>query len=240
MGIDNDKDLATAATQLRRRAEERLSAKGPGAHPPPMENEAQRLLHELQVHEIELEMQNAELRLTRDELEKALDKYIDLYDFAPVGYFTFDLHSTIMDVNLSGAGLLGVERSRLIGRRFGLFVADEDLPAFTAFLGTVFAGQDKESCEVTLLNKEGETLPRIVQIDAMAGNSGWEIHVAVIDITERKRVEESLRVRNEELARFNSASVGRELRMIEFKKEINELCVQSGQPPRYPLDFEKE
>ena len=74
-------------------------------------------------------MQNEELRQARDELETALEKYTDLYDFAPVGYFTLDRDGVIRAVNLTGAGLLGIERSRLLGRRFGLFVADGARPA---------------------------------------------------------------------------------------------------------------
>ena len=81
--------------ELRRRAEERLEEKTGTAHPPGTEEEPLRLLHELQVHQIELEMQNAELRQARDEVETALEKYTDLYDFAPVGYFTLDRKGTI-------------------------------------------------------------------------------------------------------------------------------------------------
>ena len=145
----------------------------------------------LQVHQIELEMQNAELRQARDEVETALEKYTDLYDFAPVGYFTLDRDGIIRAVNLTGASLLGIERSRLIGRRFGLFVAAEARPAFTAFLGKVFASPAKEACEVALL-KEGNH-PLFVQIEARVAASGQECRIAVIDITERKRIEDALR-----------------------------------------------
>ncbi|MDZ4742969.1 MAG: PAS domain-containing protein [Verrucomicrobiota bacterium] len=89
--------------------ERRRSQKSP-AH-------SQRTLHELQVHKIELEMQNAELQEARNQLEAQLDKYTDLYDFAPVGYFSLDKNGLILEANLTGASLLGVERSRLIKRR---------------------------------------------------------------------------------------------------------------------------
>ena len=99
-----------------------------------------------------------------------LEKYSDLYDFAPIGYLTLDRNGTISAVNLSGASLLGVERSRLIGRRFGLFVPAEARPFFSEFLEKVFASHGKESCEVTLTT-EGNS-PLIVQIEAMAAARG--------------------------------------------------------------------
>lgn len=121
MGTDKDRSLLTAAV-LRRQAEEVLKAKMPESGFPRPDDESHRLLHELQVHQIELEMQNAELRQARDELEMVLGKYTDLYDFAPVGYFTLDRNGAIRAVNLSGASLLGVERAKLLGQRFGQFV----------------------------------------------------------------------------------------------------------------------
>ena len=100
-----------------------------GHRPPPppggTEKDLLRLHHELLVHQVELEMQNEELRQTMDRLETALEQYTDLYDFAPVGYFTLDRNGTISKVNLTGTSFVGVERSRLIGRRFGVYVAVE-------------------------------------------------------------------------------------------------------------------
>jgi PAS domain S-box-containing protein len=178
------------STELRRRAEERLGEKTGTAHPPGTEEEPLRLHHELQVHQVELEMQNAELRQGRDELETALEKYIDLYDFAPVGYFILDRTGTIRSVNLTGTGLVGIERSRLVGRHFRFFVTGETRPAFTAFLEKVFTSPDKEACEVALL-KEGQA-PLCVQVEGVAAASGQECRIALIDLTERKRAEEAL------------------------------------------------
>jgi len=203
-----------------------------------------RLLHELQVHQIELEMQNAELRQARDEVESALEKFTDIYEFAPVGYFTLDREGTVHSANLTGSRLLGVDRTLLIGRRFGQFVDADDRPAFTAFFDMVFTGRGKEACEVALTTEGKSRL--FAHIEAVAFEAGQECRVTVIDITPRKQAEEQIQkyvdelsVNNEELTRFNSASMGRELRMIELKKEINELLAESGRPPRYPLDFEK-
>src|SRR6202035_1737073 len=110
-------------------------------------HDTQRLVQELQIHQIELEMQNEQLEQARGETEAALERYTDLYEFAPSGYFTLDRNGTIRQANLTGAGLLGVDRSRLVNRRFGLFVAENSRPAFGAFVAKVFATQSRETCE---------------------------------------------------------------------------------------------
>ncbi len=174
---------------LRRIAEERLG-KGAGTEHRALD-ETQRLLHELEIHKIELEMQNAELSTARADAEAMLEKYTDLYEFAPVGYYTLDRKGTILSVNLTGAGLLGIERSRLICRSFEHLVADMARPAFAAFLERVFTSLAKETCELPLL-KEGHP-PLFVQIEAMAASSGQECRIALIDITERMTAEDVLR-----------------------------------------------
>ena len=100
-------------------------------------------------------MQNEELQKARDEMEAGLEKYSDLYDFAPVGFLTLDREGTIREANLTSASLLGIERSRLVSRRLGFYVSAPDLPAFNAFLTRVFESKAREFCEVKLL-KEGK------------------------------------------------------------------------------------
>ncbi len=196
MGIDRKKNLSAPLDAvedgLRHRAEKRLSTLITEAGRPRPENEAQSLLHELQVHQIELEMQNAELREARDNLEKMLDKYTDLYDFAPVGYFTLARDGVIHAVNLRGAGLLGIERTPLTGRHFEQFVTIADRPVFSAFLCKVFESQTKEVCELALLKKDED--PLFVQIEAVAVASRQECLVTIHDITERRLLEENLEV----------------------------------------------
>jgi PAS domain S-box-containing protein len=196
-----EKKDATEIAELRGRAEKRLCAQTPKLHSPQTEGETQRLLHQLEVHQVELEMQNAELRQARDELERALAMCADLYDFAPVGYFTIDRDGVTLDVNLTGASLLGIERSGLIGRRFELLVANEDRQFFPEFLRKVFASQDKEACEVAL-KKEGERLLHL-QIEAVASASAAACRIAAIDITERRRAEEAVTQKRRELAEIN-------------------------------------
>jgi PAS domain S-box-containing protein len=142
-------------------------------------------VHELQVHQIELEMQNDELRQSRAEVEAGLERYTELYDFAPVGYLTLGRDGAIRQVNLTGARLLGVARARLPGRRFEVFVGAPDRAGFKAFLEKVFASQAKEVCEVALL-KDGKG-PLNVHITATVSQDGQECRVMIEDITERKQ-----------------------------------------------------
>ena len=181
MVIDNNKSVSDAV-RLRRHAEERVKEITPDVEL--MKGETNRLLHELEVHRIELEMQNIELRQSRDEAERFLEKYSDLYEFAPVGYLTLDRKGTINSVNLRGASLLGIARPRLLGQLFGSLITDEDRQIFTDFLAYSFINQDKTSCEVALKN-EGNR-PLFVQLEAMATISGEECGLALLDITERK------------------------------------------------------
>ena len=192
--------MLTTATELRRNAEERMRTKTSELYPPRAEEETRLLVHELEVHQIELEMQNTELRQARDEVEAALEKYTDLYDFAPVGYFTLDRNAAIIAMNLAGACLIGGVRSRLIGSLFGQFVAAADRPAFTAFLDKVLTCRVKESCEVALLNKGNQ--PVVVQIEAMATASGQEFRLVLIDITRHRFTEDALSETRQELEKL--------------------------------------
>jgi PAS domain S-box-containing protein len=218
---------------LRHRAEERLEeAKVSAADLPRSELDARSLLHELQVHQIELELQNAELSQARDELEQSLERYTDLYDFAPVGYLTLDREGVVGAANLAGAGLLGIERSRLMGRRFGQFVAAADRCAFTGFLGAVFAGSCKEVCEVALL--EGGPCQLIVQIEAVACACGRECRIALIDITARRRSENALReIQERESKRLESQLLFSEERFSLFMENLPGVAFIKDSKGRY-------
>jgi PAS domain S-box-containing protein len=199
--MKKNRKTSAGSTGLRLQAEERLRAKksshGPEAYGPRSSKDTQRLTHELQVHQIELQMQNEELLRARREVEAALERYTDLYDFAPVGYFTLDRDGAIRQVNLTGARLLGKDRSELGLRHFGAFVSRGDFPAFSAFLGKVFESRAKESCELSLRKeKEGDDLPwhrLVARIEATVTDDGKECRAVVMDITERWRAEEEKR-----------------------------------------------
>jgi PAS domain S-box-containing protein len=189
MGNDQEQHQPTAA-ELRRRAEAQLKTRAPQPTSFGAAAETERLLHELQVHQIELEMQNGELRQARDETEAALERYTDLFDFAPVGYLTITPAGVINAANLSGASLLGVERSRLLGRRLEQFVSEDGRRVFAEFIGKMFAHQGKDSCEVKL-TPEGPP-PLFARIEALTCQAGRECRLAVIDISRRKQLEEKL------------------------------------------------
>ena len=164
-----DKGVYTKAAdtaEFHRQAEELLRAKITETRLPLTEAESQRLIHELEVHRIELEMQNAELRKARDDAETALGKYSDLYDFAPVGYFTLNRDGGIREANLTGANLVGIERSRLIGQSFEILIGDEERSQFADFIGRLFAGWGKVTCEVKLQGKKEQ--PIFVRIEAVS------------------------------------------------------------------------
>jgi len=135
---------------LRKKAEEKLKLKQKKAGNPVIETDVKKLLHELQVHQIELEMQNEELREAYETAETALKKYTMLYDFAPMGYITLDSEGTIFDLNFTAAELLGEKRFSLIDSNFRLFISTDSLTVFDAFFSKVYSGNSKESCEVML------------------------------------------------------------------------------------------
>jgi two-component system CheB/CheR fusion protein len=189
------RDLTETAT-LRARAEDRLKEKSGRSRAAKRRTaeESQRLVHELQVHQIELELQNEELQQSRAELEAGLERYSDLYDFAPVGYLTLDGDGAIRKVNLSAARLLGLERSHLVGARFGLFISPEYRPAFNALLEKVFESQAKQVCDLTIGPEK--SAPLWVHVEAVASDDGGhECRAVLTDITERRRIEETLRFR---------------------------------------------
>jgi len=174
-----------AAAECRRQAEARWQDRQAASPPPPTDADAQRLVHELEVHQIELEMQNAELLQVRSELETALEKFTELYDFAPVGYLTLNREGMIQGANLAAAEMLGVTRSALANRQVDRFITPATRPVFVGFLTRVYTSNTRERCEVALL-VEGKA-PLEVELEAIASGSGPECRVALTDITDRKR-----------------------------------------------------
>ena len=146
--INEEKDL-TDPRNLRLKAEEKLKEKKITTRPV-IEADVKKLLHELQVHQIELEMQNEELREANETAESALKKYTMLYDFAPLGYFTLEKDGSISELNFTGAEMLGDKRFSLINSNFKLFIAESSQPEFNRFFKKVFTSKVKESCEVAL------------------------------------------------------------------------------------------
>ena len=178
--------------QLRKKAEMQLvrsPAKDETSRP------AEELLHELQVYQVELEMQNEELRQAQVELEDSRDLYVDFYDFSPVGYITLNQEAMIDEINLTGAKLLGMERSKLRHRRFAPFVAPEDRDRWHLHFLTVLKHDDKKDCELLLQRNDGTSF--FAQLHCLRLNSDAKksaVRMVMTDITERKQADENLRI----------------------------------------------
>ena len=140
----------TNARILREKAEEVLKEKQQKKSIPEEEIDTKRLLHELQVHQIELEMQNEELRQAYETAESTLKKYTLVFELSLVGYFTLDSDGTICELNFTGAEMLGERRFSLIDSNFKLFVSEDSKPVFNNFFRKVYTSNAKESCEVLL------------------------------------------------------------------------------------------
>jgi|688.fasta_scaffold20248_3 diguanylate cyclase (GGDEF)-like protein/PAS domain S-box-containing protein len=148
-----------------------------------------RLVHELQVHQIELEMQNEALIDARGQAEIALEHFSELFDFAPVAYFILNPDSSIRQTNFRGETLLGKPRTNLIGRKLILSIAIEQRPDFQMFLGHSFVHSGVQSCELTLEVNKKITW---VSLQASANINRTTCLMAVIDITDRKKAEETI------------------------------------------------
>lgn len=161
-----------------------------------------RLVHDLRVHQIELEMQNEELRVAQTQLGEMVDKYSDLYDFAPVGYVTSGKDGLILEANLTAAGQLERDRSTLIRSPFWLYTAREDRDRFQAHLRQVFASKDRQTCELLLVGKSGREI--FVQLDSIniVKSDGTAVcRTSITDISMRKSVERELIKAHDEMER---------------------------------------
>ena len=192
---------------LRRRVEARLKSRIANLEQISPE-EALKLLQELQIHQVELEMQNEQLRQTQAELETALTRYTDLYDFAPVAYLTLDDRGWVLEANLTAARLLGTERGRLVQQPLAPFIRPEDIKQFWGYLGGVVQGQPAPPLELNLLGNGGAEVA--VQLDSLlvpdaAGHP--QVRTSLIDLTDRRRAEESLAASYEKLRSALSGTV---------------------------------
>ncbi len=187
--------------KLRSAAEKRLHEKIDKL--PELPEDVDTLLHELEVHQIELEMQNEELRASRRELEQLHEKYYDLYNYAPVGYFTLDLTSAITELNTTGANLLGFTKDRLIKTRFNWYVAPKYTKSFLYHLKQAYNSLEKHVFEMGLIRRNGIIFYAHVELLPQQLNTGEvQMKMAVVDITGRKELEDELKRSNEELQQF--------------------------------------
>ena len=178
---------------LRGRAEEKLK-KQEKEDRPAADTDLRKLNNELQVRQIELEMQNEDLHRAQQELEATHSKYVDLYDFAPVGYFTLDRNGVILEANLTGAVMLAKERGLLINKPFALFVASDSQDMFSKYQRQVFSTTEMKTCEIKLKTKDGKEFFGCLESIALEHKGGSRsCKVAVIDISGRKQTEQEIR-----------------------------------------------
>lgn len=178
--------------ELRKRAEEQLQSIPPTGASPQSTLEMQRLLHELQVHQIELEMQNEELRASRERLETVTVRYVDLYDLAPVGYMIMSETSLILAANLTVATLLSVPRGKLIGLLLSRFVLSDYQDIFSHYCSQLFASGEPHTCELRLIREEHA--PLWVRLESSISREDGDEQpvnrVVISDISELKQAEE--------------------------------------------------
>ncbi|UCX04931.1 sensor domain-containing protein [Shewanella glacialimarina] len=219
------KSVKQSTNTLRERAEAKLKNQTRDTQSTPSDYEAKKMLHELQVHQIELEMQNEELKQARI-TERLYYRYTELFEFAPIAYFVFDLNGIISHVNLRGASLLGIERAHLVGKPFSHYVTPRYREIFKLCLGKAFGGSGIQSCEV-LGQVTNNTL--WLDIEAHLGITGTDCLAAMIDISDRKKAEDSQHRANIELAFQNKEKDKRadELVLANEEKEqrANELAL---------------
>lgn len=150
-----------------------------------------KLIHELEVHQIELEMQNEELLIAKKQAEQAIEKYTELYDYAPCGYFTLSQDGKVIEANMTGDDMLGKLHSNILNSQFGFFITDDTKNIFNAFLKKLFKSKDKESCEVNLVTKDKKSF--FGYISGVVATNPEQCNITLIDITELKEAEFALR-----------------------------------------------
>jgi PAS domain-containing protein len=149
-----------------------------------------KLMHELQVHQIELEMQNEELKMAHNQAYEAIEKYVELYDYAPFGYLSLSKEGDIIELNYSAAAMLGNDRNHLKNKRFGIHISHDSLHAFNNLLDRTFRLKEKESCELILLHKT-DTIDKsiCVHVDAQVSKDYSKCMFTMIDLSEQKKLE---------------------------------------------------
>jgi PAS domain S-box-containing protein len=208
--MGDEADRPDKFSGLRKRAEKALKGKvGEDWDPSKLSiDDARRLIEELHIHQIELEMQNEELRRAQLELAESRDTFLDLYDFAPVGYLTLSDKGMIQAVNLTTATLLTVERKNLLNAPLSRFVFEDDQNTYWHCLRDIFKGQPRQICELRMLKRDGGQFnARLEAVAAQDADGRFsQCRMAIFDITESERTKESLRISHRFLKLANESS----------------------------------
>lgn len=191
------------SVRLRQKAEEILKKNNTGKSSGSADAELLKIVHELEVYQIELELQNEELKLAREQSEITAQKYTSLYDFAPIGYFTLSKAGKILDLNLSGAKMLGNVRANLKHLPFKRFIPESLQATFGFFLEKAFKNKTQETIELELMSGKDDL--RVVQLTAITEDQ-HEDHclLTILDITDRKKAEFELEEAAKRLKILNS------------------------------------
>lgn len=200
--MGKNKTKSSDAAILRNKAEEQLKIIKGITKQPLAEAETIKLLHELQVHQIELEMMNEELRHARDRAEVISEKFEELYDFAPAGYLTLLSDGIISELNLSAARMLGTERSNIVNTYFRNFVSLEFLSVFDEYFRKVIEKDEKVSFELMLSCTDFNSI--FVLCEGKSFANGSKCLLSMIDITKRRHAEEALNLVSKALKTSNT------------------------------------
>jgi len=223
---------------LRKRAEKRLATRGNGNPVSPVD--AIKLVHELQVHQIELEMQNEELKLANAAAEEARTQFSDLYDFAPAGYVTLDEKGTIWKANLTFSRLTGFDRGYMLEKPFHHFVAREEKNAFSSSFKHITASDAGTTFETGIVKKDNTVFNALVESIVFRDRSGagQQFLLAILDITERKTMEKQIRLdqsRIEGLLKISQYKAGSNKELLEFA--LGEAIALTGSETGYICSF---
>lgn len=222
---------------LRRRAEKIAQA---ALDNPEDSRDPAALIQELRIHQIELEMQNEELRRTQRELQASQQQYRNLYDFAPVGYLTLDPGGLILQINVKGAILLGYDREDLIGKPISGLVFDEDRSLHSVCLEGATQAGTPQNCDLRM-RREHTYFYAHLEITPVHDGQGrvQNLGLAFFDITDRKRMEEELRNSRSELEKRveeRTAGLNAALKELELRnKELQDFAFIASHDMREPL-----
>lgn len=206
------KDNLSDTKALRQKAEELFKNKGLKVKTTLSKADVLRHFHELEVHQIELEMQNEELIRAKELAQIATQNYEELYDFSPMGYYTIANNGEILSLNLAGAQILGKERDKINGRLFHLYLTTNSIPIFKSFLVKVFSSKVQETCELQLLTIDN--IPLYIFLTGFVKGNGENCYATAVDISIRRRAEEALR-KSEVLQRKMVSNIGDVIAIID-------------------------
>jgi len=264
--LPKDKSRQEHPGELRRRAEEALNRKKTGEPSIMPEEDVRALVHELQVHQIELEMQNEELKRANAMVEETRNRYVDLYELAPIGYLTLAENGIVLEANLTVAVQLGIERSGLIKRPFQNYIVPADRDKFRSHLSKVVTSEKRQSCEIGLMTQSGGDFYALLDTVFILDSSGKQLcRTTATDITERRRAENLVNVRLsllefaashsseellqktlDEIGQLTNSAIGF-LHFVESDQKtlslqawstrtIEEFCSAEGKGAHYPIE----